>query len=197
MPKRKCVESVALGFGACALEARLVHAVLDDAELILVENLLRTEGARDRLGDGDDARDVREREAVQRAQREEDVARDDEARRGREPRREGRGRVVARDVRVDDVNLSLPRDAREPARAAEVERVAQRQRVDVLLGQEREVRAERRAFAQRGEDFVAASLEDAREVGEVALAAPERARRADLETRIKAKGRGEGRRSGG
>ena len=115
------------------------------------------------------------------AQREKDVARDDEPRGGRAPRGEGGERVVARDVRVYHVNLFIERDARELQCASDVERVAKGERVDVSGRERVEFVAERRVVRERGEEFVAARGEAAREVCEVSFAPAERARRTDLE----------------
>src|SRR2546423_15197503 len=97
------------------------------------------------------------------AQREEDVARDDESRGGRAPRGEGGERVVARDVRVYHVNLFLARDARELQGTCEVERVAKAERADVARRERAQIVAERRGGRESGEDFGAAFGEAARE----------------------------------
>ena len=142
---------------------------------------MRAKRARDRLGNRYDPRDVREGASVYAAQREEYVARDDESRARRPARGEGGERVVSRDVRVDYVCAHFARESCESQRAAQVERVAERHVEDVGRRERFEQRpAQRRVRGERGVDFVAALGERAREVGEMSLAAAERARGADL-----------------
>src|SRR5205814_4115742 len=70
----------ALECRARLLEAAQVNPVRDDANPFGAGDFLRAQRARDRLGDGYHARGPREHEAVEAAQGEEDVSRDDEAR---------------------------------------------------------------------------------------------------------------------
>ena len=114
-------------------------------------------------------------------QREEDVARDDEASARRETRGEGGERVVARDVCVDDLDLVPAGDAREAHGAGKVERASQREREDAARLSGGELVAQRRRGGERDENFVAALREAAREVCEVPFAAAESACRTDLE----------------
>ncbi len=96
------------------------------------------------------------------------------------PRGVGRVPVVARDVRVDDLDPLGARELREFERAFKVDRVAQGEREDVGRGDAREFFAERRAVAEHEEEFVPTFREALGEVCEVTLAPAERARGADL-----------------
>ena len=68
---------------------------------------------------------------MQLGHREGDMARDDETCVARAPRGKGGERIIARHMRVDDLDPVLAHETRERQRARHVERVTQRQRDDM------------------------------------------------------------------
>ena len=103
----------------------------------------------------------------------EHVPRDDELRLAIAPCCVRRKRIVARHVGMNDFDPVLRDEARQLVRAGNVERVAQRQRLD-FVAREFQVTCERRLRPQHGIHVVPARDERVRQIRDVTLAAAER-----------------------
>ena len=86
---------------------------------------------------------------------------------------EARRNVIARGVRVNDLDVLCADEARDPLGAENAERIADRGVKDVFRGQKRESFLPFVGRAERHENFVSALVQTARQVRQMTLSAAE------------------------